>query len=402
MDDRRLRGPADAPRVLVLLAFACHPEQGSEPGAGWAALRVAADLYDRVEVITESRDDGRLRARAAELPAEVGVHHVGSARLERSSVYLRYADWVARTRGLILSLRRELGPVDVHHVTYASDWLPTPMTLLRKAPGERWVWGPMGGSTRPPLRLAAALGARQVAFEAVRAVTGAAGRVVNLAVLPRRVDALLVLNRDTARAWRRAPVITRPNAVVDYAELPDPAPRPDRETRVMLFAGRGVDWKGLRLALRAFALLPDEWELHVAGRDTAALVEKEGMTDHPRVILHDKVDRPTALAMIAAADVFVLPSLHDSAPWAAAEAAGVGTPVVCLDLGGVADLAGSLARPVPARPVGTLTRRLADAAVAAADEARAAAPAPDRPWTYRAMREFMEGVYARARTGQGA
>ena len=42
----------------------------------------------------------------------------------------------------------------------------------------------------------------------------------------------------------------------------------------------------------------------------------------------------TALAMLAEADLFVHPSLHDSGSWACLEALAAGCPVVCFDIGG--------------------------------------------------------------------
>lgn len=415
-------------RPLILLAFACHPDQGSEPGAGWVALKAAAELRSRIHLVTRAGDDGRLEERIGELPAEVTVHRVGASRVAGRGVYARYFDWLPRASRFASRLAGAEGPCEVHHVTYASDWLPSPLGLMRRREGDRWVWGPVGGATRPPVRLVLGLGAREWVSESLRTVTGALGRTANRVLLRGKVDVVAVLNSDTAHAWRRSSrVVRRPNAVVDYDGIPartapafvgdtgagaatsagthsghrvaNPAETDAAHAKTdvadataspsILYAGRGVAWKGLPLALRAMRHLPEQWQLDVCGGGTAALVERAGMADDPRVSCHGAVDHAEAMERMAAAQVFVLPSLHDSAPWAAAEAAGVGVPVVCLDLGGVADMAGDLARVVPAHPVGTLPERLADAIRKAVAES----PEPHRPWTFEGYVDFLAGLY---------
>jgi glycosyltransferase involved in cell wall biosynthesis len=66
---------------------------------------------------------------------------------------------------------------------------------------------------------------------------------------------------------------------------------------------------------------------------------------------------------LADADAMLFPSLHDSAPWAVGEANAIGTPVVCLDLGGPPILAGANGHPVPVTGdvVGNLARALVKA-----------------------------------------
>ena len=58
--------------------------------------------------------------------------------------------------------------------------------------------------------------------------------------------------------------------------------------------------------------------------------------------LSDQVTFPgfceDVFAVLLAADVFVLPSLHESSPNALIEAMGVGLPCIASDVGGIADL----------------------------------------------------------------
>jgi glycosyltransferase involved in cell wall biosynthesis len=59
---------------------------------------------------------------------------------------------------------------------------------------------------------------------------------------------------------------------------------------------------------------------------------------HDRVCFLGRVARPDTLVAIAQAQVLLFPSTHDSLPWVVAESISLGTPVVCIDRGGPAEL----------------------------------------------------------------
>jgi glycosyltransferase involved in cell wall biosynthesis len=66
------------------------------------------------------------------------------------------------------------------------------------------------------------------------------------------------------------------------------------------------------------------------------LVRRLGLTD--RVRFWGAQPRSAALEKFAACQVLVHPSLHDSGGWVCLEAMALGKPVICLDLGGPAEL----------------------------------------------------------------
>jgi glycosyltransferase involved in cell wall biosynthesis len=124
---------------------------------------------------------------------------------------------------------------------------------------------------------------------------------------------------------------------------PVPAPGADarnlRELRV-LYMGRLIYWKGLHLALRAFAEArqtlpgarmtvigsgPDEKWLHSIGEE----LNLNGAVDWIPWL-----PQPKALQAYSQHDVLLFPSLHESSGNVVLEALARALPVVCLDLGG--------------------------------------------------------------------
>jgi glycosyltransferase involved in cell wall biosynthesis len=95
----------------------------------------------------------------------------------------------------------------------------------------------------------------------------------------------------------------------------------------------------VRVAQRARQLAPEvPWYfVWIGGEDTGGLeglVHRAGLDDVVAFLPH----QPDPLAMIAAADLFVLPAREDAFPLVCVEAAGAGTPIVTFENGGAAEL----------------------------------------------------------------
>jgi glycosyltransferase involved in cell wall biosynthesis len=103
--------------------------------------------------------------------------------------------------------------------------------------------------------------------------------------------------------------------------------------------------KGHAVLLQALAGLTTlDWRLHCVGsltRDAAtaahvqALGQKLALAE--RIVWHGEVDAATLAAHYAAADLLVLPSLHEGYGMVVAEALAAGVPVLCSDAGALKD-----------------------------------------------------------------
>jgi glycosyltransferase involved in cell wall biosynthesis len=100
-------------------------------------------------------------------------------------------------------------------------------------------------------------------------------------------------------------------------------------TKLVVIVARLVATKRVDVALEACRRIP-HLEVIVLGDGP----ERASLTARfPLVRFIGQVDRPTALAHIAAADALVSASLEEGAPTAIREARALGTPVVCLAAG---------------------------------------------------------------------
>jgi len=314
----------------------------------------------------------------------------------------RYYDrWQRRAGARALELDRQIGFDLVHHATMSTVWTRVGVASVPKP----LVWGPVGGGVEPPLRLLPELGARGLMDDVFRV---ASRRL--LAQLPamRRAPAeaaiVFAQNRETVRRLRATgSVLILPNATaVEVGAVPPAGER----VREVALVGRLVGWKGGHLAMRAFRHVshPDAiLRVYGEGPDQARLEQaarRWGLID--RVRFEGWISRSVLLPRIARVGVLVHPSFHDDAPLCVAEALSFGTPVVCLNHGGPAEVV----RRWPTSPSRLV--RPADANTTARQIAKAiddflAHPAPIRHVPARPVPSFGETLLdAYASVGRGA
>jgi glycosyltransferase involved in cell wall biosynthesis len=328
-------------RILVL-AYACEPGTGSEPGTGWMWSRMLARFGDAT-VVTRSNNRPAITSALAETPEadHLTFEYVDLPEWARSwkrgqrGVRLYYVLWQLAALRKAQQLHRTY-PFDlVWHTTMSSYWLGSVGGLI----GPPFVFGPMGGGV-PACLDTGIVGLQGLLYELARAGARVLGQVANPLVSSAWKHAVLILvNNPETKA--RVPDRFRDKAEVFphvvLEPIPLPPPRQNSHPPVALFSGRLLPWKGVSLAIRAIARLPD-WRLIICGEgpDEArlrGLCRELGVEERvdfrgwmPRAQLHDLMRRDVS--------VFVFPSLHDEGGWVVAEAAAQGLPVVCVRRGG--------------------------------------------------------------------
>lgn len=359
---------------IVAFAYACEPNRGSEPGAGWVWARMLARLGE-TWIITRENNRDEIEAALPAISERSGLHfeYVDLPRWARfwkrglRGVRAYYVLWQIAALRRARSLNNEQRFDLAWHLTFANAWIGSAAALL----GTRFVYGPVGGGVKTPWKLIPALGVRGCLQELLRVAVRGAARYGNpLARLSwRRADLILVQNPETLE-WlprlHRARGEVFPNAALETMEG-TPTPRHIGD-KVALFAARLSPWKGAGLAVRSVALLPD-WKLLIAGSGPDAsrlrrLVRRLGLTD--RVQYLGNLPRARLIELMRSeADLLLFPSMHEDAGWVVAEAGAAGLPVVALDRGGPPLLGAAVAKP---GTLGETVGRLARCVTAVASE----------------------------------
>ncbi|MFI5731344.1 glycosyltransferase family 4 protein [Kribbella sp. NPDC051587] len=359
------------PKVLIS-AYACRPQGGSEPGAGWAWSKAAARDHD-VWLLTRGKFAHEIAEELAARPVP-GLTVVPlelpkwvlKLRRRPADVYWYYPLWQRLAARTADRMHAEHSFDVIHHLTFAVDWMAAGVVQPSSA---KVIWGPVGGSTTAPLSMAHWLGPRGVVGELVRrAYTGVRRRLTGRKAA-RTADLMVAQNNDVAEVFRpyAREIVVQPNVAIRRFTASGPyEPFGAPGTKTALFVGRLIPWKGVLLAISALAR-PEaaDWELRIIG-DGPDWERAERLAlqldVRNRVEFTGQLPREAVLAAMFRADAVLAPALREAAGWAVTEALASGCPVVCLDRGGPSVIVGpgeGVAVPWSGDVVGELAKALA-------------------------------------------
>lgn len=332
---------------ILLSAYACEPERGSEPGVGWNWATELARLGHHVTVITRAAN--RLAIESGARPPSENLFFVYYDLPQYFQRWRKYA--LAKALYYVLwqwfaarHIRKSFPalPFDlVHHITYVSIRYPSFMGSL----DIPFWFGPVSGGETVPARLRPGFSAGQCCRECLRDLSN---RLVRLDPLMRHTFKQaqhILVTRDTLnllpKRFRRRSRVRLAVGLSEY-QMPRTIAPPRHGTRDLhlLFVGRLLDWKGADLALLAFSRVQQAHpniRFTIVGQGAARprlerLSRRLGLRD----FVHWVGWQPQRIldGYYRTSDLLVFPSLRDSGGMVVLEAMAHGVPVICTDLGG--------------------------------------------------------------------
>lgn len=338
---------------ILLIAFACEPNYGSEPGVGWDLATSLARACRRVHIITHECHRVAIERHVATASAtDESLQNLSFTYFKlnaplswlrkcQAGLNLYYYAWQVALRRVVRALHDRMEFDVVHHATYARYWMPSAAAAVARCEKPAvFVFGPVGGGEDMPAAFLEGLSLRGKVLESART---AARRVFEFDPFLRRTiraaDLSLAATHETA-ARMRAMGAQRVEVCSAIGWTPEPSPpvaMPEARVR-FLAGGRMLYWKGFHLGIRAFAkanLANAELVFFGDGPARAsleAIVAELKLGD--RIRFAGATPRDAFIAALNACDVFVHPSLHDSGGGVCIEAMAAAKPVICLKLGG--------------------------------------------------------------------
>jgi glycosyltransferase involved in cell wall biosynthesis len=333
-------------RLKVLIsAYACEPNKGSEPEVGWQwALQMAR--FHEVTVLTRTnnrkvieKELERLRGSSA-LP-EFVYHDEGPFLLWLKQhfkvIRLYYIFWQISAWKIISRLRRERGFDLLHHLTFAGFRYRAAIWNH----GVPNIWGPVGGIHSIPWRLLPWKYPRSLMLELFRHFNNFI-QSAPFHMLPKRAQLTtitLVSTEEMEKTFLNLglEVTLMPTIGLHYSPRPALPPKDAREPLRILFAGNLITLKGIDLAIQAvkesglnasFTIIGDGG----FGSTARKMVKELGLEE--QVFFCGRLTRSEMLEAYSGYDLFLFPSLHDTGSYAIIEAMSCGLPVICLDYGG--------------------------------------------------------------------
>ena len=329
---------------LLLSAYACRPDLGSEPGGGWNWAQHLAQAGHSVWCFTARHNRSFVEAHLREQPVE-RLHMVYVAvprwveglrrKHYQTFLYLHYWYWQRAAYRHARALHAEVGFDLAHHVTYGSLQMGS---LLGKL-DLPFVFGPVGGGQSAPRAFRAYL-RRGWYVEQLRDFfsNSVLLNVYNTAANLRAADVVLVTNHETGEraqqlGARNVRMALDSGLPADFypAAVPERAPG---NTLRLLWVGSMIPRKGVLLLIDVMALLPDTVSLTLVGSGPQAelireRIERRGLSE--RVRCPGRVAYEGVRDYYARHDAFVFSSLRDSFGTQLLEAMAYGLPIITLD-----------------------------------------------------------------------
>ncbi len=370
---------------ILLSAYACEPNKGSEPGVGWHWAIELSRLGHQVWVVTRRNNKAVIETALAEVAAASNLRFVYYDlpvairwwKRGNRGIHIYYFIWQWGAYRAARRVHAKEGFDWVHHVTLGSIRQPSFMGRL----GVPFIFGPVGGGEKAPGSLRRSYHLRGWIVDAIRDLANCVVRID-----PLMYETFLRAERIYVKTFQSRSVIPkqfwfkvqcRLEIGIDIENPPRVlAAHKGRAGLRVLYVGRFLYWKGMHLGLQAFARLlradPSSYLTLVGNGPEKARWKflAENLHISNQLIWEPWVKQDDLRALYDHHDVLLFPSLHDSSGNVVLEALSRGLPVICLDLGGpgtiVDDTCGRVI-PTSAATESDVVRGLAEALIEMAE-----------------------------------
>src|SRR5262245_2497881 len=203
---------------VLISAYACEPDKGSEPGVGWNWVKQSARFHE-VWAITRAEHREAIE-RALQQGPIPNVHWVYFdlpqwARFWKKGqrgIRTYYSVWQIGAYFVGKRLHRKVCFDLVHHVTFAGYWMPSFLSFLPVP----FVWGPVGGGDSSPRTFFKTFSFRGKAYEWLRNIAVWIGERNPFVWLgARRAEIALASTEKTAERLR----LLGANKVIVYSQI---------------------------------------------------------------------------------------------------------------------------------------------------------------------------------------
>lgn len=330
---------------VLLSAYACLPNAGTEPGNGWNWAVHLAERGMNVHVLTVVEGRDRIEEYIRNHPnprIQFTYVNIPTKRFKECSG-MHYVLWQWCAAKIAKALQETERFDVVHHVTYGSIHVPSQLWRV----GIPVVFGPVGGGQTAPSSMLMYFGVTKRAEWLRTILTKALPYSPLHRAWLRKMSAVLATNRDTLELIHS---MGRDDATLQFdAALPEsflaPAPRlfeGQPKPLRLLWVGTMYPRKALPLTLDILARVRYPSTLTIIGDGIEGeilrqMIKDRGLTE--RIIWAGKrLPWADVREAYLEHDAMLYTSLRDSCACQLLESMALGLPVITLDLHGARDL----------------------------------------------------------------
>jgi len=342
-------------KVLVN-AYACSPNMGSEPGMAWnwcVNLAKHCELF----IITEEEFRDKIEAVVPSLPQGENIHfYFNPVTPEVRKMcwnqgdwrfYWHYRKWQKRTLEIARQICAEYKIDILHQLNMIGYREPG---LLWKIEGPKFVWGPVGGMETMPIAYLKGAGMKTILFNRLKNLINTLQYRYqpNVRKAVKRADAIIAATSGCQRKleayYHKKVYLINETGCEVVDEVHGARLKVKDSSRMnLLWVGKLDFRKQINLAVDVLGRLKDlNVVLHVCGGGSEEQIqqmkrqaERLGIIDklnYHGLVSHDEVQK-----LMQSCDLFLFTSIMEGTPHVVQEAIANHLPVICLDTCGQGD-----------------------------------------------------------------
>ncbi len=336
-------------RLKVLIsAYACEPNRGSEPSVGWNFVTTMAQYHD-ITVLTRTNNKKIIEEYLNSKPINLKfVYHdlpkwAGWWKKGCKGVQLYYYLWQLTAIPMVKKCHTKSNFDLCQHLTFVKYWVPSCLAWL----DIPFIWGPVGGGDSTAKGFLKDAGLKGRVYELTRNLTRKIAVIdpllkftakrcsMNISVTKETIQCVKKLNKNIntklmTQVGITSEELTKIDEIIAYKKNSDDT--------IFLFAGNLLFLKGIHLGLNAFAKCKyKNSQFHIIGdgperKKLEQLAMEKNI--YSRVHFLGQKTREEVWKIMKSADIIVHPSLHDSGGFVPVEAMACKKPIICLDTAG--------------------------------------------------------------------
>lgn len=340
-------------KKVLVSAYACIPDRGSEEGNGWFYSSIISRQGYRVWCLTRDIGQASIEQKLVQCPhPNLTFVYVKTPRwVEKAyhkgmvGMYFHYLYWQWQALQTALQLNKTHQFDLVHHVSYTSLQLGSFLYRLKRP----FIFGPVGGGQEAPKTMRAYF-KEYWRREKMRSLVSKLMLHFNPACYQsvRYAAYVLVWNEDTRyivnNTLGRSKGVEKEFGGISQNFIPaEPIHRPPADALRLVWVGRLMARKALELSLHGFSKVDPQLpiSLTIVGDGEMSKYVPEYIAKYQlenRVTWAGRVSYEEVKSYYTNADIFLFTSLRDTGPAQLMEAMGYSLPVITLGIHGQAEL----------------------------------------------------------------
>lgn len=338
---------------ILINAYACSPNMGSEPGMAWNWVSNLA-RYCEVHIITEGEFQDKIEAVVPELEQGRNMHfyyNPVSDEIRKMCwnqgdwrFYKYYREWQWKTYLMAKDICSKEKIDVLHQLNMIGFREPGYLWKLSKENGVPFVWGPVDAKDKFPVAYLGGASMKTKLFMRLKNFLTVwqlkhSKRVRQAAS---QASVIFSASSNSKVSFNKYMAIDSPllNETGCYVQEHPLIDKSQKETFDVLWVGKLDFRKQLGIALQSVAIADNEnIRLHIVGGGDAEpykqLANTLGITD--KCIWHGAVSHDEVQSIMQNSDVFFFTSVAEGTPHVVLEAIGNNLPVVCFDTCGQCD-----------------------------------------------------------------